>query len=86
MIVSWSVWLLFENAAAGLLLDGRTAPFPALDPADQDQVLYRWRDSRLVLRRTAYVALRKLTQAAHYAQPSCWESVGYSGPPEIAEG
>ena len=76
--------LLFENALAGLVLDGRARPFTRLDPAAQDEALADWRDSRLLLRRSGYAVLRKLTQAAHYAAPEAWEDIGYPGPPQIS--
>lgn len=72
---------LFENALPGLLLDGRTRPFTQLDPAAQDRVLEAWRDSRLVLRRGAYHALRKLCLGTAYADPAAWRAVHYPGPP-----
>ena len=76
---------LFDNALAGLLLDGRFRPFTRLPPEAQDAVLLAWRDSRFVLRRGGYQALRKLTLAEHYGSPETWASVGYPGPPEIAQ-
>jgi hypothetical protein len=76
--------LLFDNALAGLVLDGHLRPFTALSGEEQDAVLLAWRDSRLVLRRGGYHALRKLTLAAHYSQPSTWSSVGYPGPPTLS--
>lgn len=77
--------LLLENALAGLFLDGRPMPFTRLSPKSQDAVLDSWRRSRLALRRGGYNVLRKLTQAAHYASPSTWASVGYPGPPQISQ-
>jgi Gluconate 2-dehydrogenase subunit 3 len=77
------VLLLVENALAGLLLDGRVRPFTRLSPAAQDDVLADWRDSQLLVRRSGYQVLRKLTQAAHYASPEAWEDTGYPGPPQI---
>jgi hypothetical protein len=74
---------LFENALAGLVFDGRPKPFTRLSPEAQDAVLTNWRDSRLTVRRAGYQALRKLTSAAHHAQPSTWASVGYPGPPQL---
>ena len=76
--------LLFENALAGLVFDGRARPFTRLPPEAQDQVLAHWRDSRLAVRRSGYAALRKLTQAAWYAAPEAWPDVGYPGPPQLA--
>jgi hypothetical protein len=75
--------LLFENALAGLVFDGRTRPFTRLSPAAQDAVLAAWRDSRLVVRRSGYAVLRKLTQAAWYASPEAWADTGYPGPPQL---
>jgi hypothetical protein len=76
--------LLFDNALAGLLFDGRARPFTRLSPEGQDAVLAAWRDSRILVRHFGYTALRKLTQAAHYSMPEAWASVGYPGPPQIA--
>ncbi|HEX9101367.1 MAG TPA: gluconate 2-dehydrogenase subunit 3 family protein [Polyangia bacterium] len=75
--------LLFENALAGFVLDGRAKPFTRLSPAAQDEVLADWRDSRLVVRRSGFAVLRKLTQAAWYAAPEAWADVGYPGPPQL---
>jgi hypothetical protein len=77
--------LLFENALAGLAFDGRARPFTHLDGDRQDAVLRAWRDSRILVRRSGYQVLRKLTQAAHYASPSTWAAVGYPGPPTIGQ-
>jgi hypothetical protein len=75
---------LFDNGLVGMLLDGRPRPFTRLDGDEQDRVLDAWRRSHLVLRRSGYTALRKITLAAHYSQDSSWESVGYGGPPKIS--
>jgi hypothetical protein len=72
--------MLLENALAGLLLRGKPATFTELDEKAQDAALYGWRDSRLVLLRGAYHALRKLCLAAHYATPAGWPDTGYPGP------
>lgn len=76
--------LLFENALAGFVFDGRPQPFTRLSPAAQDDVLAAWRDSRLAVRRSGYAVLRKLTQASWYAAPAAWSDIGYPGPPQIA--
>jgi hypothetical protein len=77
--------VLLENPVSGLFLDGRPWPFTRLSPEAQDRALFAWRDSSVPLRRAGYVSVRKVTQAAHYEQPSCWASVGYPGPPTIAQ-
>lgn len=77
--------LLFENALGGLLLDGRALPFTRLSPEAQDHVLERWRDSRFVVRRTGYQALRKLCLASHYASPASWASLPFPEPTPVHE-
>lgn len=77
--------LLFDNALAGLLFDLRPRPFTQLSPDEQDVALRKWQRSRIAIRRSGYVALRKLTQAAYYSQRSCWPEVGYPGPPVIGQ-
>ncbi len=72
--------MLFENALPGFLFGGRTAPFTQLGPQEQEAVLAEWRDSRLLLRRTGYLALRGLVMAAYYGNKATWASVGYPGP------
>jgi hypothetical protein len=74
---------LFENALPGLLFDGRTAPFTRLDAAGQDRVLTSWRDSRFVVRRSGYHALRRLCLGVYYGDPRAWPSIGYAGPPDL---
>jgi hypothetical protein len=75
--------LLFENALAGALLDGRPRPFTRLEPAAQDAALLAWRDSRIAVRRAGYTALRALTASAHYRDPASWAAIGYPGPPTL---
>jgi len=78
-----SLLLLFENALAGLLFDGRVKPFTRLSPEAQDGVLLAWRDSKITVRRAGYHALRKLTMSAYWAMPEHWAEAGYNGPPAI---
>lgn len=75
-----SALMLLENALAGLLFRGKPVPFTELEEAAQDAALLGWRDSRLVLLRGAYHAMRKLCLAAHYATPAGWPDTGYPGP------
>jgi hypothetical protein len=76
---------LFENALAGLLLDGRALPFTRLSPHGQRRVLEAWRSSRLALRRGGYQGLKKLCYLAHYQQPWSWAAIGFPSPPSIGE-
>ena len=75
------VLMLFENALGGLLLDGRWRPFTSLAPDAQDRVLEAWRDSRLVLRRGAYKALKNLCVTSFYRREAGWKVAHYPGPP-----
>lgn len=74
---------LFENALAGFAFDLRFRPFTRLSPEAQDRVLESWRSSRLVVRRSAYRALRNLTASAYYRTEEAWAKVGYPGPPDF---
>lgn len=74
---------LFENALPGMLLDGRAAPFTRLDGPAQDRVLESWRDSRFVLRRAGYHALRRLCLAGYYSDERSWPGIHYPGPPDV---
>lgn len=73
--------LLFENALPNFLLAGRTRPFTQLPVELQERVLLEWRDSRITLRRSGYLALRTLVNAAYYANPAVWPALKYPGPP-----
>ncbi len=72
--------MLFENALPTFLFGGRTSPFTQLEPREQDEVLAEWRDSRIPLRRTGYLALRGLAMAGYYGNPQTWGAVHYPGP------
>lgn len=74
---------LFDNALSNALFGGHFRPFTALLPPAQDEVLRGWRDSRLLLRRTGFQALRGLVLAAYYGDPRTWKAVGYPGPVEV---
>jgi hypothetical protein len=69
---------LFENALPGFLFDQHFLPFTRLSGDAQDAVLRDWRDSRLVIRRTGYHALRKICLATAYADDAQWPAIGYA--------
>ncbi|MHB1846081.1 MAG: gluconate 2-dehydrogenase subunit 3 family protein [Deltaproteobacteria bacterium] len=75
---------LFDSALAAFLLDGRTRPFTALSPTEQDRALAQWRDSRLPLRRSGFQALQRLCAALYYSDPRTAQTVSYPGPPLLA--
>lgn len=76
--------LLFDNALASFLFDGRTTAFSQLSLQDRAHVLSRWRDSRLAVRRSGYQALRKSCLAAYYGDAATWPGIGYRGPERLA--
>lgn len=74
---------VFENAVAGLVLEGRITPFTQLEPEAQDQVLARWRGSRLETARVIYRSVRDLVAGTYWGDPKCFAAVGYPGPPAL---
>ncbi len=79
------VLLLLDNALVGLLFDGRPRHFADAPPDVQAQILASWRDSRLLVRRQAYKALRGLVMATYWAQPGTYAWSGYPGPPDFGQ-
>jgi hypothetical protein len=74
---------LFENALAGLLLDGQLRTFTASTPEQQDARIRSWQQSRYRVRRTGYRALKKIVYASYYGARETWAALGYPGPPAI---
>lgn len=72
---------LFESALAGFLFGGRVTPFTRLSPEEQDRVLREWQQSRLLVRRTSFSALKTLALAGYYGSSAAWGYLGYPGPP-----
>lgn len=66
-----------------MALAGLTEDWADASPASVAGALQRMRLSRLALRQQAYHALRDLSNAAWFAQPGHWASVGYPGPRQI---
>lgn len=71
---------LFENALPAFLFGRRRQAFSTLPMDEQFRVLDEWRDSRVTLRRTGYLALRGVVMAAYYGNPKTWPAVKYPGP------
>lgn len=65
-------------ALAGLATDWPDASVTQVQAALTDM-----RHSRLALRQQAYFALRDLTAAAYFSDPSTWMALGYAGPMDI---
>jgi hypothetical protein len=74
---------LFENALAGLLLDGQLRTFTASTAEQQDARVRSWQQSRFRVRRTGYRALKKIVYSSYYGARETWAALGYPGPPPI---
>ena len=74
---------LFENALAGLLLDGQWKTFTASTAEQQDARIRAWQQSRYRVRRTGYRALKKIVYSSYYGARETWAAIGYPGPPPI---
>ena len=66
-------------------LAGITTPWADAEPAAVAAFLERWRTSGWMLLRAAYDALHQLILAAWYGNPRAWPSIGYPGPPAVAQ-
>ena len=73
---------LFDNALAGLLLCGTTAPFTQMEPEQRVAYMKKWQDHRLGVLRSGFVALKRLAASCYYGDPSTHRALGYPGPPE----
>jgi len=62
------------------LFAGLDAPWAQASAMQVQSALQGMRTSSLALRQQAYQALRDLTNAAYYADPSAWSMLGYPGP------
>lgn len=76
---------LLDNALAGFVLTGATAPFSQLPLAGRERVLRIWENHRVGVIRSGFVAMKRLSMSCYYANEQTWRGVGYAGPPEIPE-
>ena len=67
------------------LLSGSLGRFSTLAPAEQDDVLRRWGESRLPVQRTVYQAFRRLILSTFYAMPASHPAIGFRGPLHLRE-
>ncbi|MBN9422497.1 MAG: hypothetical protein BGO63_14790 [Candidatus Accumulibacter sp. 66-26] len=74
---------LLVLAPARHLLAGVAAPWSEAAPGEIADFLESWRNSRLGLLQSGYLALHDLTFGAWYAHPESWAAIGYPGPPEV---
>ena len=76
---------LLDNALAGFLLTGATAPFSQLTVEGRERVLRIWQNHRVGVLRSGFVACKRIVVSCYYADDRTWRGVGYAGPPEIPE-
>ena len=78
---------LWDTAVLGAVGGAGFKRFSALVPADREQVLLSWGDSRSPQRRAVFQALRKGALLFYYMLPGpgggrnpAWDAIGYDGP------
>jgi hypothetical protein len=71
---------LLASAPGRVAFAGLAADWPDASVQQVQHALQVMRTSSLALRMQAYHALRDLTNAAYYADPSAWAAMGYPGP------
>jgi len=71
---------LLALAPARRLLAGVSDRWEQAQPAEVADFLQSWRNHRLAMLQTAYLALHDLVLGSWYADPSSWAAIGYPGP------
>jgi choline dehydrogenase-like flavoprotein len=72
---------LLDTRAGALSLTGRPLPVSALPPERAEELLRRWRASRLPMQRRVYAALSAVILSSAYAwEAPAWRRMGYPGP------
>ena len=82
--MTWVLLRLGRRAQWGrAALAGLHEPWPEAGVDAIQQSLQGLRLSRLALKQQTYHALRDLTNAAYFSDPSAWAHLGYPGPQDI---
>ncbi len=74
---------LLATAPGRVALAGLTSAWPQASVMQVQASLQGMRLSSLALKQQAYHALRDLTNAAYFSDPSAWQRMGYPGPSDI---
>jgi hypothetical protein len=74
---------LLSAAPGRVALTGLSSDWPQANVGQLQAALQGMRTSSLALKQQAYHALRDLTNAAYYADPAAWYTMGYPGPRAI---
>lgn len=75
--VGWLLWLFDWGPPVLALRMGR---FRSLEPAQQDEYIRGWAESRFELRRLGFRALKNISMLGYYTQDRTWAGIGYDGP------
>lgn len=75
---------LLATTPGRIALAGLSSAWEQASVSEIQEALQSMRLSSLTLRRQAYQALRDLTHAAYFADPSTWVQLGYPGPLKIS--
>jgi hypothetical protein len=74
---------LLATAPGRVALAGLSSPWLQASVAQVQEAMQGMRLSSLALKQQAYHALRDLTNAAYFSDPSAWQRMGYPGPTDI---
>ncbi len=74
---------LLASVPGRLGLAGLTSSWQQAETAAVHATLQNLRTSSLALRQQTYQALRDITYAAYFADPSTWATLGYAGPLDV---
>lgn len=77
------LFALLAFAPTRIAVAGVAAPWAEAAPEAVAGFLESWRNSRLDLLKSGYLALHDLIFGAWYADPLTWEAIGYPGPPGV---
>jgi len=73
-------WLLIGFQWGPPLLQFKFKTFTGMTAPERDRYLQDWADSRLLVRRLAFRALKNLSMLGYYAQDATWKGIHYDGP------
>jgi hypothetical protein len=74
---------LLATAPGRVAIAGLSSSWPQASVPQVQAALQGMRLSSLALKQQAYHALRDLTNAAYFSDPSAWQRMGYPGPTDI---
>jgi choline dehydrogenase-like flavoprotein len=77
----YSTMRALGTRAGALALTGRPVPVSWLSPSAAEEVLLRWKNSRIALQRQLWLTVTSLALSSLYSHPGpVWDRIGYPGP------